>query len=438
LHLNAPWRPVLDEPARTRALEVVAAVAEAIGPAPHSGSHGPRAPEPGPPAGEDASLAGGTAGLAIFYGALSRTAWRTRGARIARQYLDHAARAVAAAPMPLALYSGVAGIAWAIAHLDGEGLLAAGYSTDEIDAAVERLLRRPRWRADYDLVSGLVGFGVYALERLPARSAVRSLEAIVDRLDETSTRRGGGLAWHTSVRLLWPPQRQDSPRGYFNLGVAHGVPGVIALLGAICAAGIRPRKARRLLDGAVAWLRAQRRPPGSGSQFPAWIAPGRTPEDCRAAWCYGDPGIAIALFDAARSVHEPDWECEALDIARSVADRPLDRCGVVDAGLCHGAAGLGHIFNRFYQATGDETFAKAARIWFDRTLALRQPDRGVAGYATLTSAKDGTPRWHDERGLLTGAAGIALALLSAATPLAAAWDRMLLVSTRHLVRPSPV
>src|SRR5207249_4814388 len=121
---------------------------------------------------------------------------------------------------------------------------------------------------------------------------------------------------------------------------------------------------------------------------------------CRSAWCYGDPGVGAALFCAARSINEPKWERDALDIARTAARRPPERSGVVDAGLCHGAAGLGHIFNRLYQATGDEVFAQAARFWFSRTLALRQRNRGIGGYATLTAKEDGTPYWHDDPGIL--------------------------------------
>ena len=42
---------------------------------------------------------------------------------------------------------------------------------------------------DYDLIIGLVGIGVYALERLPRTSARECIELIVDRLDETAVRR---------------------------------------------------------------------------------------------------------------------------------------------------------------------------------------------------------------------------------------------------------
>ena len=109
-------------------------------------------------------------------------------------------------------------------------------------------------------------------------------------------------------------QRTEAPDGYYNLGLAHGVPGVIALLGAACATGVAAGTARPLLDGAVAWLLAQRLPDGFVSQFSYWAGPGIKAEPSRLAWCYGDLGLAAALLYAARCVGETGWEREALAI----------------------------------------------------------------------------------------------------------------------------
>src|SRR5205814_2771849 len=60
-----------------------------------------------------------------------------------------------------ALYGGAAGAGFVAAHVaeDVEPLLAA------IDAALLEQLAHEPWRGDYDLIRGLVGFGVYFLER---------------------------------------------------------------------------------------------------------------------------------------------------------------------------------------------------------------------------------------------------------------------------------
>jgi lantibiotic biosynthesis protein len=378
----------------------------------------------------DPSLSGGSAGLAILYAYLSRTRGGRRYEQPAFRFLREAGDAVESVTMFPWLYSGFSGIAWAMAHV--EGMLATSaerHSTEDVDEALKDFVSRPGWKADYDLVGGLVGLGVYALERLPAPRAASCLEGIVDRLEELAERRDGGTTWHTRPALLPPHQRKEAPRGYYNVGLAHGVPGVIAILGAAWAAGVRRRAARRLLEGAVRWVLRQDVEHRGATSFPAWVIPGRPAEACRSAWCYGSPGVATALFWAARNVGEKSWEQEALRIAGAAAERGADHAGVADAGLCHGAAGLGHIFNRLYQATGDETLMAAARFWFQRTLEMRRPGSGLGGFSALVGREDGSTYWDDVLALLTGAPGIALALLAATTAIEPAWDRMLLVSS---------
>ncbi len=78
------------------------------------------------------------------------------------------------------------------------------------------------------------------------------------------------------------------------------------------------------------------------------MAKGQPPQQsaARLAWCYGDPGIAASLMAAAGAAGRPDWYRVAVDVACRAAARDLALAGVKDSGICHGAAGLAHIFNR--------------------------------------------------------------------------------------------
>lgn len=413
------WRPILDgslaERSRTAVQEIVAAL-----PAPSSTEM------------SDATLAQGAAGLAVLYAYLSRAGYVD--GESANEFLERALQAVSGEPMGGSLYGGFVGVAWAMTHLQ-EQLFDTGEQDpgEAVDEALRSYLKRSPWRNDYDLIGGLVGIGVYLLERLPRPSAVECLELVIERLDETAERQPPhGITWLTSPVLLPPYERADCPTGCYDLGVAHGIPGVIAFLGEACAAGVGREKARPLLDGAVAWLLTQQLPDGADSIFPYWVTPGTLSQPSRLAWCYGDLGIASALLAAARCVGEQAWEREALRIARSAATREFESAGVKDAGLCHGAAGLGHIFNRLFQATGESRFKQAARFWFERTLEMRRHGQGIAGFSAFMPYEDVTQCWVDDSTLLTGAAGIALALLAAVTDIEPEWDRMLLVSNSRL------
>jgi len=383
-------------------------------------------PDPSATEMQEVSLSGGQAGLAVLSAYLMVAGLDDD--ENAERFLEQAVQAVASRRMGPSLYAGFTGVAWAAMHI--QHLLGNGADENlhqEIDEALISYLNRSPWPGDYDLISGLVGFGVYALERLPHATAAGLLERVVDRLDETAECNAKGITWFTPPELLPSWQRELCPNGYYNLGLAHGVPGVIALLGQACAADVARTKAEHLIEGAVTWLLSHKLTNGANSSFASWAGPGIERDNCRLAWCYGDAGIAAALLSAARCVGETSWESEALDIAHRAANRPPDKAGTADAGLCHGSAGLGHIFNRMFQATGEAWLKQAAVFWFERTLEMRQPTRGIGGFSALDIV-NGERGWVDDPGLLTGAAGIALALLAAATPVGPAWDRMLLLS----------
>jgi hypothetical protein len=414
------WRPLLHGDLATRAEEAVHAIAEAL--AAERWKRG-------------FSLGGsGTAALALFYGYLARTAGAAghRHQERTDRLLEHALESLATTPMGAALYSGFTGVAWAAEHLtmllrdDGPGADDEDMS-EEIDETLLTALTAP-WTGDYDLISGLVGLGVYALERVPRRSAIRCLEAIVDRLDESAVRLGEGVAWFTSPDMLPSRNREENPDGYYNLGVAHGVPGVIGLLADACRLGIRDEKARPLLAGAVRWVLSHRLSARPGSCYPSFVTPGVEPQPSRLAWCYGDPGVAATLLYAARAVGREDWEREALDIAAHAARAAPEDSRIRDAGLCHGALGLAHIYNRIYQAVGDALFADAARLWYELGLDMRRPAGGIAGFEAWHPRPGMEMGWMADPGFLTGAAGIGLALLAGLTSIEPRWDRLLMVA----------
>jgi hypothetical protein len=477
------WQPLLTGPLAERARQAIDEIAAVLAPAATTAA---AAAAESPPAATAAdllpgpSLAGGAAGAALFFAYRSRSGVadggaadpvNTEDAEIAAAFLDQSTEALATTPLAPDLYGGFAGVAWTAEHLYGpqfaEPHQEAPESSEtpetqedpgedplaEIDEALIRYLDHSPWTADYDLIRGLVGLGVYALERLPRPSALACLTGVVDRLAETAEHGAQGTTWHTSPRLLPDWQRAIYPEGYYNLGVAHGVPAAVALLGAIAAAGERlaaagdpaagelGRRARSLEEGALRWLLAQRLPAGSSSWFASSIWPGTPHQGSRLAWCYGDPGIAATLLLTARS-HGPGDDggvaALAVELAVEAAARPAESSGVRDAGLCHGSAGLAHLFNRIHQQTGEPRLAAASRRWFEHALDFRQPGLGLAGYRSHWIEEDGVSQsWRDSAGMLEGVAGIGLALLAGISSFEPAWDRTMMLSAAGVPPISP-
>lgn len=371
-------------------------------------------------------LAEGAAGLAVFFAYMEAAGLAPRAREFALEYLSFAVESLATQAMSPPLYSGFTGIAWAVQHVCGV-LKEPVDDLSEIDSAVETYLGHTPWKEEYDLISGLVGLGVYCLERPQSETIRSSLELIVSRLEELSVPADGGITWFTAPEMLIAQQREHYPQGYYNLGVAHGVPGVIALLARCHAAGISPEKTRAMLESTVHWFLQQRLPAGNNSCFPTFYIPDQPPDDCRLAWCYGDAGIAATLLIAARCMGNSSWEQTALEIARHSARRDPQTSGVQDVCFCHGSAGLAHIFNRFYQATREDIFATAARYWLQRSLQFQQPGTGAAGFTVVTGDEHMNVIVAGRFGMIEGIAGVGLTLLAALTPIEPSWDRIFLV-----------
>ncbi|HVT16930.1 MAG TPA: lanthionine synthetase C family protein [Thermoanaerobaculia bacterium] len=426
---SSSWRPLFSGDAAERALGIAEEIAAAIGPS----AQVTTIARPGYSGAwsldhRDFSLAGGNAGIAVFLSYLDAARPGGEYGEWALWHLEQAIDAIRQTEAQPLLYSGFPGVAWALEHLNGRLFEDDGTDLGEEAAMmVADYLGQSPWQRHFDLIAGLVGLGVYGLERLPRAHGQECLVRTVARLAEIAEHQEQAITWKTERAWLAPQEVDLYSGGNYNLGVSHGVPGVIAFLGEALAALGSP-EARVLLSGAVAWLLAQKLPADSPSNFPSSVAPGSTPIPTRISWCYGDLGISLALLGAARRADEASWEAEALAVARSAAGRPFDRAGVIEPGLCHGAAGAAHLFNRLFQATGDPVFAKVARGWFERTYSLRRTDGGLAGFSAWLPGASGELCWRDEPGLLTGVAGVGLALLAAATPVEPAWDRMLLVS----------
>ncbi len=408
---GASWRPLLSGPLRDQALETVDRLVHDLD---RWDGH----------AGPDASLSTGAAGMAVCSAALARAAGDRRAGELADMRLDEAVAALGSARMAPSLFAGFTGIAWAAELVDRLLDEEDEDRNDEIDQALAGWISR--YDGDdlpYDLIHGLTGLGAYALARWPRPGAVRCLAGVVDQLGRRARHDEAGTCWWTSPALLQGPRRTQHPDGGVDLGVAHGIAGVIPLLARIRVLEPAIDQAGPLLDGAVRWLSAHVTDTPSDPVLPAFVPAGSRPGPSRTAWCYGSPGVSAALLLAALDTGRPAWRELAVSLALESAGRPLERTGVTDAGFCHGSAGVAHLFNRLSQLTGMSRFEDAARHWFEHTLqACSVPLREGPSPASVPVPWQGA-------GVLEGAAGVALALLAACTDDEPVWDRMFLVAS---------
>jgi hypothetical protein len=230
------------------------------------------------------------------------------------------------------------------------------------------------------------------------------------------------------VHLLYDEQTMlQYPAGNLNCGLAHGIPGPLTALALTLLAGYEIDGIRPAIRQLADWLVNHQ----CASDGPSWPTVVRLQSDrgqlteagecdlSRDAWCYGTPGVARALYLAGVALGESAWREIAVEAMLAVHRRPVAARGIDSPTFCHGVAGLLQITLRFAHDTGLEIFDRAAEQLADQILEAVDPDRPMA----IASIEPGD-NLVDQPGLLDGATGVCLALLSAGSDVEPTWDRI--------------
>ncbi|GHG83399.1 lanthionine synthetase LanC family protein [Streptomyces griseocarneus] len=298
------------------------------------------------------------------------------------------------------------------------------------EARAERLMGRWRERGpglaygDYDAITGLAAQGRALLtaaghgDDAAARALSRVLEALVAW---TRTVRADGRDvpgwWCSPERYQVPRDRREFPRGDFNVGLAHGICGPLALLSLARLSGRRVAGSADAVRRAADWVLDVR---GADEWGPLW--PGRVAFDeearrsygdgaarSRPGWCYGGAGVARTLQLAGWALGDRALADAGVAAMAAALRRPLPGPVHADPGFCHGRAGLLHVAVRMASSSGrPELWEGADRL--ARGLVADFDEGAAFGFRQVLP--DGPGPGIDNPGLLDGAAGVALALAS--------------------------
>ncbi|NMO51809.1 lanthionine synthetase C family protein [Actinoplanes sp. TBRC 11911] len=425
------WRPVLDG-ARRRdaidvALEVAGRIAQPARLAAAVARYNSHARERGVAPWQAHAIAHGDAGLAVMCAYLDAcfpgAGWDRRG----HEFLASAAHAVEQPPaVPPSLFGGMAGVAFAGMTLSRGGTRYSRLQAT-LDEALTPMARRlvmalggPDRGTAFDVISGAGGVAAYLIGR-PGDVLPGLLGGLVALAEPATIPRWATLPTTTDSRL-----GREYPQGYLDCGLAHGAPGVLALLAIALAHGIEvPGQAeavRRFGSSILGYATSD----VYGMTWPQAVPlDGEVPPVApisRSAWCYGSPGVARALHLAGEAVDDTDLRNAAAtalhDFLRRVnAAQPAD-----SSTFCHGLAGVLQVVLRFaHDAQAGGPAESTASAVADLLLAQYSPGR-LLGYGPL-SGQD-----IEDPGLLDGAAGVVMTLLAAATDTEPTWDRLFLLS----------
>ncbi|MGC4856430.1 lanthionine synthetase C family protein [Micromonospora sp. DT4] len=372
------------------------------------------------------SLAGGAVGIALLHIERARSGYGDEA--LAHAWLKLAASEPISTGGNANLFHGAPALGFALhaagttryrrtlASLDDTTITLTRTRLAAAHARIDR--RDPLLMREFDLIHGLTGLGVYHLHRHPAHPVTRDVLTYLVRLTHPLPGRPGATdvpPWWMPVDLSGEPH-PNYPQGHGNLGVAHGISAVVALLSLAVLHGVPATGVRDALALLCAWTDQWCHHDTTGPWWPGYLTIGHArrlepPQRPRPSWCYGVAGTARAQQLAGIALNDNDRQETAENAVLAALRDPTQRSLLPGVGLCHGKAGL-------LQAA----FRMAADC---RSPALASEMRDLAAQLATQVAE---PMTDPE--LMDGAAGAALALHAVGTGAAPAstWDAVLLLA----------
>jgi type 2 lantibiotic biosynthesis protein LanM len=352
----------------------------------------------------DSSLYEGVPGVALFLAYLGAACGEERYtglARLALATMRRQARRLMTTMERVGAFAGWGGFIYTLAHLGR--LWDDPFLWAEADEMVERAMALVERDDTFDIINGSAGCIASLLALYKCSPKERTLEAAIrcgDHLVACAQRKGAGLAWDTKVSA------RESPSGF-----AHGTAGVAWALMELAALTSEERfrvaaeagtEYERGLFSKEAGAWVDGRDLGSFGRIRNGAEPDGKGQVTVATWCYGAPGIGLALLGVLRHTNSPALKEEVERALRITLDQGFG----LNHSLCHGDLGNIEVLLQASEFLADpEWKAQLERV---TSIVLESVER----HGWLC----GIPLGVESPGLMPGLAGIGYQLLRLAEP----------------------
>ena len=296
-----------------------------------------------------ASLSSGFGSTALLFLFLARSFPGEGWEDVARQHLRLASQSTHQQPfIAPGIFGGSSGLASVVSFLaqNDKRYYQRAHTLNE--QVAEQVLQT-QWQreqsqgvadADYDAIAGVSGIlGFLSSIDQPGTNVHAAIQKLLSYLiwlacdDEE----------HKNRRWFLPPDlypielhRKSYPNGYFNCGLAHGIPGPLTAMAIAWHAGYRIPGQSEAMFSLAQWIIDHRLRDAGGINWPSGIpleqsyssAEWNSLPSYRTAWCYGTPGISRALWLAGTALDDTDLCAIASTAIESVLQRPIAARGV--------------------------------------------------------------------------------------------------------------
>lgn len=300
-------------------------------------------------------------------------------------------------------------------------------------------LRLPVPPSFYDPISGVIGIGLVALKNrsFPLAEAFlkKTLQLCIALTREINVASYTLPGWYVPSHYQFTEiDRKFYPKGNFNLGVAHGIPGVLSFLSLAVIEDVLEAGQLEAIQKMTDWIIASRT---VDQGYDLWLnrisfeaqvfkSQQESIDTNMEAWCYGTAGVSNALLLASNALKNSELKQIAKKAFLGIQKRVNIQQHFHSPTFCHGLAGLLTIAQAISQ-TESCMEIEAMKEEIERALlsvyspvypfGFRDCEGSVHYPLTirphhLLDSKEVPVQMKDKFGLLEGASGVLLSILA--------------------------
>ena len=394
-----------------------------------------------------ATIANGFPSIALFYSQLNLIEPNQKFKKLLHHYLEKSISGFQnnIVNTSMSFFSGITGLCFVVWTSSENGKHYQGL-LEKIDSILFNILdsklklfeeKKLFIPYDYDVIQGLSGVIRYLILRKNNEIHDTYLKKCLKILIKISA----FIQYKNHVIPGWYLSKDENAFGFdnfkdsFNLGLSHGVSGILSALSISKINNIEVDEIENSIFTIKNWILKWTMNDKYGQYWPnkvnleeeingKYISSQHSVQ--RQAWCYGTPGISRTLYLAGTALNDTDLQNLSIKVFLEIENRPENEWYCHSPTFCHGYSGLLQIAKRFYIDSKNKELLKI----------IQKLERKVINFYSQSSPflfKDlehigATMDDLKQIGIIEGAVGTALSLLDIEQFNNCVWDYPFLIN----------
>jgi lantibiotic modifying enzyme len=312
-------------------------------------------------------------------------------------------------PMDGSLMRGITGLAYSLrwAHNNGFAQYVEMEWFDEIDKVILSYCDDYLAMNELDLLRGASGIIIYLLKFDLYPEYILKYVSILSQ----NARWEINKCYWVLYSLNNATQQLEINDNIVNMGLAHGMPMLISILGSIYNVYGNVENCKELLLGACKYV-IETRITDSLDQFGGvFYRKINKYSKARLGWCYGDSCVGFSIIKSGIICKDKNLFNIGLEICQKSTQKDFSTAALEDHGFCHGFFGAAYLYHKLYKITGKKDFCDISDYWLKIADENRLCQVHPLGYFCSEMIADENIQFATPA-LLVGLSGILLSMLS--------------------------